>query len=120
MMIVLLGAGLTVVISFIANGQDKLASPWEVVNNALRNESQPESGDIINALELIDKYSQTQAKLRTSYLSKEEDKSEREILSIEHSEFKQGVKYELFEKIEIRTDSKNYYYSHKRWETFLN
>lgn len=63
-LIVLFGAGLTVVFSFIANGEDKPASPWELVRDSLREEasSDPNTNQAVpsDINQILDKF----AKLR--------------------------------------------------------
>lgn len=67
------------------------------------------------AQSLLDKYAQTQAKLRTSYISKEEDISEAEVSLASQSQYRKGVKYKSIYKMELRSDSENYYSSDKHW-----
>ncbi len=55
MLIVLLGVGLTVVFSFITNGQDKPASPYELISKSLQKESKSDPNTNITVSELLNK-----------------------------------------------------------------
>ncbi len=68
-LIVLLGAGLTVVFSFIANGDNKSSSTWELVRSSLRNDSSSETNtnkDIPSDInQLLSKFSQAREKTKS-------------------------------------------------------
>ena len=106
---------LSVSIGIAGVSKEKPARPYELVSKSLKKESVPDSNQSITVSELLKRYVETQEKLKKSYIYKGEDKSETETTRSDRPKLIQGVKYERFEKIELRTDSKNYYSSHKRW-----
>ena len=132
------------IVSSLAAAQsdtDRLPSTWDLVRQEMTKKSEPnkpvqsqesvqptkpaepsesvESAKTKVASEtvqsLLDKYIQTQAKLKTSYISKGLDTTIAETSMKNFPQFKKGVKYKSFDKVELRSDSKNYYASYKHW-----
>ena len=77
MLIVLLGAGLTVVFSFIANGENRNASTWEIVRNSLRNgaSSDPDANKAVpsDINQLLSKFSQAREKTKSFIIDSNEE-----------------------------------------------
>ena len=97
MLIVLLGAGLTVVFSFIANGEDKPASIWELVKQSSKR--QPASNlnnttetkgekNVVNSKinELLDNFAATQKKL-ASFIATTESSTDYTVSTVKDTNF---------------------------------
>ncbi len=113
-LIVLLGAGLTVVFSFIANGEDKPGSTWELITKSLRKESQPESGTNNKAIELLAKYTETRNKFN-SFTSITENTMEFEV-----NPTRSGARFEdshlkNYNKIDFRYDGTSVIRRERLW-----
>ena len=69
----------------------------------------------IKALALLDKYTGTQNKLRTSFISKSEITSKFQVSNHLRPQYKKGMLYEENRKREIRSDGNRHYSFIKRW-----
>ncbi|MEJ2649691.1 MAG: sigma-70 family RNA polymerase sigma factor [Sedimentisphaerales bacterium] len=97
MLIVLLGAGLTVVFSFIANGEDKPASIWELVKQSSKKQpaSYPnkttetkDEKNVVNSKinELLDNFAATQKKL-ASFIATTESSTDYTVSTVKDTNF---------------------------------
>lgn len=67
------------------------------------------------ALELLDKFAQTQDKLRSSFISKLEIYTKFEAAARERPYIERGIVYEIYHKVELRSDGERNYDYHKMW-----
>ena len=67
------------------------------------------------ALELLDKYAETQAKIRGSFISKHETSAEFEAYNKLRPQIKKGTSYEQHIKLELRSDGAKHYSLNKSW-----
>ena len=94
---------------------EKPPSILELVRKARQNQPDSKSGENSEVSELLDKYGATQDRLWSSFISKQENKSEAEVSMKEFPQWKKGVKYMLQQKLELRSDSNKYYQFVKKW-----
>ncbi|MBN2590752.1 MAG: hypothetical protein JXA96_12885 [Sedimentisphaerales bacterium] len=121
------------------SGRDNVPSTWDLVRQEMTKKAEPneplESPEPVQPTEsvepaksvesakapvaaetvesLLDKYTKTVAKYKTSYLSRAEDTSEAN-MSMPSSGFTKGI-YKQIYKVELRSDSKNYFNRRKNW-----
>lgn len=128
---------LLLVVSSLAaamSGIDNLPSTWDLVRKELTKKAEPnepvESPKSVQPTEsvepakapvttetvesLLDKYTKAVAKYKTSYLSRAEDTSRADI-SMPSLGYQKGIMYEVIYKIELRSDSKNYFARRRNW-----
>ena len=69
----------------------------------------------VKALELLDKYAETQGKIRSSFISKHETTVKFEGYDLDRPALKKGIFYKKHMELELRSDGNRYYSFYKSW-----